>query len=166
MNEKITPSYFDYLVPATVTARQWLTPVYSTLAHLGLGTPVVGYDPAQRTGCVRNHLWSIQIDTHGWFHWLDDTSRMGFDVHLDGEDDSCLCGFRRSADGSWYAISPARPDKARIQIGHTNNITLRVILEAAAQLFETQLAEWTPKGRDMRPALGAAHRKQLGLPPL
>lgn len=166
MNEKITPSYFDYFIPATVTAHQWLTPVYGTLAHFGFGTPVVGYDPTQKMGCVRNHLRIIQIDTHSWFHWLDDTMRMGFDVHLDGEDDSCLCGFRRAADGSWYAVSPSRPDKARISVGHTNNITLRVILEAAAQLFETQLTEWTPKGRDMRPALVAAYRKQLGLPPV
>lgn len=166
MTEKITPSYIDYVVPASVTARQWLLPVYGTLAHLGFGTPVVGYDPAQKMGSVRNHLRIIQIDTHGWFHWLDDTMRMSFDVHLDGEDDSCLCGFRRTADGSWYAVAPSRPDRARIPIGQTRNITLRAILEAAVQLFEGQLAEWTPRGRDMRPALVAAYRKQLGLPPI
>jgi len=174
MNEKITPSYFDHLVPATVaatmaatvTAHQWLTPVCDTLAHFGFGIPVVGYDPAQKMGCVRSHLRIIQIDTHSWFQWLDDTMRLSFDVHLNGEDDSCLCGFRRAADGNWYALSPSRPHKARISIGHTNNITLRVILDAAAKLFETQLADWTPKGRDMRPALVAAYRKQLGLPPV
>lgn len=166
MNEKITPSYFDYLIPATVAAHQWLTPVRSTLAHLGLGTPIVGYDPTQKMGCVRNHLRIIQIDTHGWFHWLDDTMRMGFDVHLENEDDSCLCGFRRAADGSWYAMSPVRPDKLHIPIGQTYNVTLRVILEAAVQLFDAQLADWTPLGRDMRPALVVAYRKQLGLPPV
>ncbi len=166
MNEKITPSYFNYLVPATVAARQLFMPVYESLAHLGFGTPIVGYDPAQKVGSVRNHLRIIQIDSHGWFQWLDDTMRMSFDVHLDGEDDSCLCGFRRAADGSWYAIAPFRPEKARIPVGHTRNITLRVILEAAVQLFETQLTEWTPRGRDMRPALVAAYRKQLGLPPV
>ena len=166
MNEKITPSYFEYFIPATVMAHQWLTPIYGTFAHLGFGTPVVGYDPAQKMGCVRNHLRIIQIDTHSWFQWLDDTMRLSFDVHLDNEDDSCLCGFRRAADGSWYALSPLRPERARIPIGHTNNITLRVILEAAVQLFEAQLTEWTPKGRDMRPALVAAYRKQLGLPPI
>ncbi|MEZ4678147.1 MAG: hypothetical protein R2932_28415 [Caldilineaceae bacterium] len=51
-------------------------------------------------------------------------------------------------------------------VGHTKNITLRTILETAVQIFEVQLAEWTPRGRDMRPALVAAYRKQLGLPPV
>ena len=166
MNPKITPSYFDHLAPATAAARQLVMPVYSTLAHLGFGTPVVGYDPTQKIGTVRNHLRFIQIDTYGWFRWLDDTTRLSFDVHLDSEDDSCLCGFRRAADGGWQAIMPARPDKAPILIGPTSNITLRTILETAVQLFETQLTEWTPRGRDMRPALVAAYRKQLGLPPI
>ncbi|MEZ4678146.1 MAG: hypothetical protein R2932_28410 [Caldilineaceae bacterium] len=88
MNQKITPSYFDYFAPATAVARQFVMPVYSALAHLGFGTPVVGYDPAQKMGSVRNHLRFIQIDTYGWFNWLDDTMRMSFDVHIDGEDDS------------------------------------------------------------------------------
>lgn len=165
MNEKITPSYLNYLAPASAVARDFVMPIRESLAHLGFGTPVVGYDPAHKMGQVRNHLRFIQIDTHGWFQWLDDTMRLSFDVHLDGEDDSCLCGLRRAADGSWYAVSPSRPDKARIPIGHTRNITLRVILEAAVQLFESQLADWTPRGRDMRPALITAYRKQLGLPP-
>jgi hypothetical protein len=166
MNQKITPSYFYYLVPATVAARQFIMPVCESLAHLGFGTPVVGYDPAQKVGSVRNHLRIIQIDSHNWYSWLDDTMRLSFDVHLDGEDDSCLCGFRRAADGTWYAVAPSRPDKARIAVGHTRNITLHTILETAVQLFEAQLAEWTPRGRDMRPALVAAYRKQLGLPPV
>lgn len=166
MNEKITPSYLTYLEPATLAARQFVMPLYETLAHLGFGIPIVGYNPIQKMGQVRNHLRFIQIDTHNWFHWLNDNSRLSFDVHLDSEDDSCLCGFRRAIDGSWYAVSPSRPDQTRIPIGHTNNITLRVILEAAVELFERQLAEWTPRGRDMRPALVTAYRKQLGLPPL
>lgn len=165
MNQKITPSYLNYFAPASAAAREFVAPFRESLAHLGFGTPVVGYDPANKMGQVRSHLRFIQIDTHGWFHWLEDRDRMSVDVHLDGEDDSCLCGLRRADDGNWYAISPARPDKPSIPLGQTYNITLRTILEAAVQLFEGQLAEWTPRGRDMRPALVAAYRKQLGLPP-
>ncbi len=162
----MTTSCLDYLTPASATARDFIMPLCESLAHLGFGTPVVGYDPTHKIGQVRNHLRFIQIDTHGWFQWLDDTMRLSFDVHLDGEDDSCLCGLRRAADGSWYAVAPARPDKLRIPIGHTRDITLRVILEAAVKLFENQVMEWIPRGSDIRPALVMAYRKELGLPPV
>lgn len=167
MSEKMTPTYYNYLAPATAVARHFVVlPVYGALAHLGMGTPIVGYDPASKTGHVRHHLRYIQIDTHQWFAWLNDTTRLSFDVHLDGEDDACICSLRRSADGGWYAICPSRPAEQQIPIGHANNLTLRTILEAAAQLFQLRLAEWSPRGRDMRSALVTAYRKQLGLPPV
>lgn len=163
----MTPSYYNYLAPASAVARHLVVlPIYGTLAHFGMGTPIVGYDPASKTGYVRHHLRYIQIDSQQWFAWLSDTMRLSVDVHLDGEDDAYICGLRRAADGSWYAISASRPHDQQIPLGQTANLTLRTILEAAAQLFQLRLAEWAPRGRDMRPALVTAYRKQLGLPPV